>query len=215
MNSYYPVFLDLREKKCLIIGGGKVASRKVGRLLSCRARVTVISLSLVPGLRSMVDNKVIKYLEEPYCAEHLEGAFLVIGAADDEETNSKVASDCFARNIPVNIVDNPSLCSFFVPSLVKRGYLGIAISTEGRSPALARLLREELESRLEQEYSEFVTFLGELRPRIKREIPDPQKRKAFFLEVAGRDFFMLFKTLPSGELEEKIAEIIKRFKAPS
>ncbi len=211
MEQFYPVYLDLRGRKALVVGGGKVAGRKVKRLLNCGAQVVVISPALAPVLQELAAAGKIEYLQHSYDPCHLEGVFLVIGASSDHETNRRVAEDCFSRNIPVNIVDIPPLCSFYVPSLVSRGPLSIAISTAGKSPAFARLLREQLENLYGPIYGEFTDYLGKLRPRILREISDPQQRKALFTELAGETGFNLYKTLPPPERDRKIEEIIERY----
>jgi precorrin-2 dehydrogenase/sirohydrochlorin ferrochelatase len=212
MDSLYPVFLDLRGKRCLVVGGGTVASRKVETLLRCGARVAVISPALAPGLAELAGLGEIEYLQGEYDSRHLENAFLVIGAAGEETVNRRVAADCAARGIMVNIVDVPELCSFYVPSLVSRGPLSIAVSTAGQSPAFARLLREELERRYGEACGRFVAFLGELRPRVRAAVPDPHKRQALYLELAGPDFFHLFKSLPAGDLEREVDALIDRYR---
>jgi len=212
MEHFYPIFLDLKSKKCLVVGGGKVALRKVKSLLNCGASVTVVSPALTPELQGMAVEEKIEYFKESYNHKHLERVFLVIGATDDQDTNSTIAADCFSRNIMVNIADVPSLCNFIVPSLVSRGPLSIAISTEGKSPAFARLLKEELEQSFSEDHGEFVKFLGELRPFIMEQVPDSQ-RKALFLKLAGEEFFKLFKTLPFEQLEQKAREVIDLYRS--
>ena len=208
MEHYYPIFLDLKRQKCLVVGGGKVAARKVKSLLECGASVTVVSPALAPELQRMAVEETIEYIQEPYSEKHLKRAFLVISATDNQDTNSMIAADCFARNILVNVADVPALCNFIVPSLVSRGPLSIAISTEGKSPAYARMLREKLEQSFSEEHGEFVKFLGELRPLIMEQVPDPKRRKELFRKLAGEEFFKLFKTLPLGQLKQKAIEII-------
>lgn len=213
MTGFYPVFLDLQGKKCLVVGGGRVAARKVTTLLNCGAAVTVVSPTLIPELQQLVAAKAVAYYQEPYKREHLEGAFLVISATDDKGSNSIIAADCFARNILVNVADNPALCNFYVPSLVNRGSLSIAVSTGGKSPAFARRMREELEQSYSELHGEFVEFLGKLRPLIMEQVPDPKCRKALFRELAGEDFFAMFKNLSSSQLEKKAGEIINRYRS--
>ncbi len=211
MEQMYSVFLDLKLKKCLVVGGGKVAARKVSSLLYCGAAVTVVSPVLSPELEEMAAAQEIQYFQEQYKVKHLQGAFLVISATDDQVTNNIVANDCFARDILINVADAPALCNFFVPSLVSRGPLSIAISTEGKSPAFARLLREELEQSFSEDHGEFVRFLGELRPLIMEQVRDPQKRKELFREMAGKEFFKLCRALPSDQRELMAREMINRY----
>jgi len=180
MYNYYPVYLSIRARKCLVIGGGKVAERKVKSLLGCRADVWVVSPSLTEGLTELTEANQIHYLPREYSLEDLEGCFLVISATDDEDTNRKVADDCLACNIPVNVVDEPDKCSFIVPSVMRRGDLCIAVSTGGKSPLLARKIRERLEELFGPEYAEYLELMGVLRKKIIREVHDKESRRKIF-----------------------------------
>lgn len=166
--KYYPVFWDIAGKKCVVIGGGDVAARKVARLLHCGAAVHVVSPLLVPELADLKKQGHIGHVACDYANEHLSGAALVIGATDDEEINASISRDAKARGIPVNIVDDPQKCDFILPSLVERGDLTIACGTGGNSPALARRLREELEAAYGEEYAALLDILGQLRGRMEK-----------------------------------------------
>jgi siroheme synthase-like protein len=211
MDNLFPVFLNLRGQRCLVVGGEEVAARNVEMLLRCGARVAVVSPGLTAGLAQLAGMEEIEYFPEEYAPRHLEDAFLVIDATGDEATNRRVAADCAARRIMVNIVDAPELCSFYVPAVVNRGPLSIAVSTAGQSPAFARLLREELERRYGEVCGLFVSFLGELRPRIRAAVPDAAKRQALYSTLAGADFFHLFRSLPAEDLEREVDEMIREF----
>jgi precorrin-2 dehydrogenase/sirohydrochlorin ferrochelatase len=164
--KYYPVCLDIREKRCVVVGGGDVAERKIFRLLECGAVVTVVSRKLTAALMNMVVQGKLNHRDDDYDPQYLAGAFLVIGATDREEVNDRIAADCRARGVMVNIVDDPGRCDFILPSLVNRGSLSIAVSTEGKSPALARKLRKELSEQFGPEYEGYLELLGWLRERI-------------------------------------------------
>ncbi len=166
--KYYPVFWDITGKKCVVIGGGEVAARKVARLLDCGAAVQVVGPLLVPELANLKKQGRIGHIAGDYAVECLSGAALVIGATDDEKVNAAVSRDAKARGIPVNIVDDPRKCDFILPSLVERGDLTIACSTGGNSPALARYLREELEDAYGDEYAALSDILGQLRGRMEK-----------------------------------------------
>jgi precorrin-2 dehydrogenase/sirohydrochlorin ferrochelatase len=166
--KYYPVFWDIADKKCVVVGGGEVAARKVKRLLDCGAKVSVISPELNSELATLKKDNRISYIPSEYDSKGIDGATLVIGATDDEKTNAAVSQDATARGIPVNIVDDPQKCDFILPSIVERGDLVIAIGTGGNSPALARHLREELESRYGAEYEIFLNILGRLRLQMTK-----------------------------------------------
>ena len=166
--KYYPVFLDIRDKKCVIVGGGEVALRKAERLLDCGAKVSVISPKLVPELAALKERNLISHIAAEYSGDLINGSALIIGATDDEKTNSRISQDARAKSIPVNIVDDPQKCDFILPSLVQRGDLTMAIGTAGKSPALARHLREELEDRYGKEYEFLLNILGNLRGTMEK-----------------------------------------------
>ncbi len=163
---HYPICLDISGKRCVVVGGGNVAERKVRRLLACGARVEVVGKTLTSVLTAWKGQGKIVHLEGGYEDSFLAGAALVIGATDSEGVNGRIAADARKRGIPVNIVDNPALCDFILPSVVERGDLLIAVSTGGKSPALAAKLREELEEVYGPEYAVLVEILGDLRERV-------------------------------------------------
>jgi len=166
--KYYPVFLDIRDKICVVIGGGEVALRKAERLLDCGAKVLIISPKLTPKLAKLKDRNLISHIAAEYSGNLIDNAALVIGATDDEKTNSRISNDARSKGIPVNIVDDPQKCDFILPSLVQRGDLAIAIGTGGKSPALARHLREELEANYGKEYEILLSILGNLRVNMAK-----------------------------------------------
>lgn len=172
----YPVFLKLEHKKCLVVGGGAVAERKIAALVHCGAQVMVVSPSLTLALQKMVDSGDIAYRQGLYQAKDLDQAYLVISATNDLQLNSTIAADCNRRNMLVNVVDDPHRCSFFVPSVIERGALKIAISTGGKSPQLAKTIREDLEREIGSQFEEFVEFIGELREKIIAEVDEPRLR---------------------------------------
>ncbi len=166
--KYYPVFLDIAGKKCVVVGGGDVAARKIARLMDCGARVCVVSPGLVSELEELKKDQRIEHIRDQYRTEYLNDAALVIGATDDERINASISRDARAKSVPVNIVDDPQKCDFILPSLIERGDLMIACSTGGQSPALARHLREELESVYGEEYAVLVCILGQLRAKMEK-----------------------------------------------
>jgi precorrin-2 dehydrogenase/sirohydrochlorin ferrochelatase len=166
--KYYPVFWNIAGKKCVVVGGGEVAERKVKRLLESGAEVFIISPQLTPELTRLNEESIISHIAKEYSSEYIYGAALVVGATDDEKTNAAISSDARSKGIPVNIVDDPQKCDFILPSLVERGDLTIAIGTGGKSPALARHLREELESKYGKEYEIFLNILGRLRTKMAK-----------------------------------------------
>jgi len=165
--QYYPICLNITNKRCVVIGGGEVGARKVERLLDCGAQVVVVSLELTTFLEGLREEGRISQVTAEYADAYLEGAYIVIGATNNDEVNSKIFADARARGILVNIVDDPLRCDFILPALVRQGDLQIAISTGGKSPALARKLREDLTPSFGPEYAKFIDLMGELRERVK------------------------------------------------
>jgi precorrin-2 dehydrogenase/sirohydrochlorin ferrochelatase len=193
MDHLFPVNLNLRDRKCLVVGGGRVAERKVKSLLQCGAEIWVVSPELTGELEKLAEEGAISFVSRHYVAEDLDGCFLVISAADDREANFSVADDCFARNIPVNVVDDPARCSFTVPSILRRGSLCVAVSTEGNSPLLAKKIREELENLFGPEYAEFLELMGNVRSQVIRDVADAETRRRIFECLINSDILELIK----------------------
>ncbi|MBW2673203.1 MAG: bifunctional precorrin-2 dehydrogenase/sirohydrochlorin ferrochelatase [Deltaproteobacteria bacterium] len=178
--AFYSVCLDISNKRCVVVGGGEVAERKATGLLECGAKVVLVARDLTSALRAMKDAGEIEQISDDYKEEYLEGAFLVIGATDREDVNETVFRDTRDRGILVNIVDVPARCNFIVPSVFRRGDLLVAVSTGGKSPALARRVREEIEERYGPEYGILLTIMGTLRERIiARGAPSAENRILF------------------------------------
>jgi precorrin-2 dehydrogenase/sirohydrochlorin ferrochelatase len=164
--NYYPVFIDIKKRNCVVIGGGEVAERKVERLLACKAAVMVVAQNLTSYLESLVSSSTIRHIRDEYKDAYIEGAFIVIGATDSDEVHKRIYRDTRGKGILVNIVDDPEKCDFIVPSIMQQGDLSIAISTGGKSPALARTLREELETQYGYEYKILLGIMGDLRAKV-------------------------------------------------
>ncbi len=180
MRTYYPVFLNLKGKRAVVIGGGKVAERKILTLLKARADITVISPQLTKRLKKLKGK--IKHIPRQYRKGDLKGSFLVIAATDSQAINKKVSEDAPCL---VNVVDAPSLCNFIVPAVVRRGPLTIAISTSGVSPALSRSIRKELERLYGPELADYLRSLEKIRVQAIKEIPDRKKRTKFLKNLAS------------------------------
>lgn len=167
-SAYYPVFLDVRGKKCVVIGGGSVALRKVNGLLENGARVDVISPEFCPEMASLAANQEIRAFQRNYQHGDLEGAFLAIAATDSPDTNSRVAQEARERRVPVNVVDDAGISDFIAPATVRRGGVTIAISTAGLSPALARKIRTRLEEEFGEEYAELARLIDAVRMEMRQ-----------------------------------------------
>lgn len=160
---YYPAFLNVQGKKCIVIGGGPIAARKVTTLLEAGARVTVIAREFSPLFNKI--SHIIK-AKRQFRTSDINGAWLVVAATNDKKTNSSVAESCRKRNVFVNVVDQPGLCSFIAPSVVKRGNITFAVSTGGASPALAKFIRKKIQSLFGPDYIKAAGNLAKLRPQL-------------------------------------------------
>jgi len=179
---YYPLFLNLTNKKTIVIGGGRVAERKIPPLLKAGAHVTVISPDITKKIERMKQQKIIRHISRPYRKSDLRESFLVIAATDSPGVNEQVSRDAPCL---VNIVDTPHLCNFIVPSTMIRGPLKIAVSTSGISPALSRSIRKELQTIYGVEFSKYLQSLRKVRQDAMKMIRDRKKRTAFLKCVAS------------------------------
>jgi precorrin-2 dehydrogenase len=169
----YPIALDLSGKRCLVVGGGVIADGKLDALLAAGARITLVSPDVLPRVAEFAADGQIEWRRRPYESDDLDGAFLVIAATDDRAVNAEIAVEARARGILVNAVDDIPNCDFFAVALVRRGDLQLAISTNGRSPAFARWLRERLDREIPAEYGDLLDVLGDVRDRLKARGPIP------------------------------------------
>ncbi len=203
---YYPIFVDLTHRPVVLVGGGGVAHRKALALLEAGARLTVISPQLCPELEELARQGRFRHIPRPYRPGDLQGAWLAVAATDDPRCQEMVFQEAQERRIFCNVVDRPQLCSFIVPSQVRRGPLTMAISTGGRSPALAKSLRRELEHRFPQGYGAYVEFLGRVRDRILELEGDPERRRRLCLSLADPS---IWEWMEAGEWD-RIGEWLER-----
>src|SRR6266511_2017760 len=174
---YYPIYLDLKGRDVLVVGGGAVAEGKALQLLEAGARVTVVSPQLTEALRAAADRGEITHLDGSFAEGDLNGAFLVIGATDDRKVNENVARAARERGMLCNVVDQPDLCNFITPALVTRGELRISVSTGGGSPSLTQRVKREVSALIGEEYGELLEIAAEMRAEAKRRIPDFDRRR--------------------------------------
>jgi precorrin-2 dehydrogenase/sirohydrochlorin ferrochelatase len=206
--SFYPICLDLAGRVCVVIGGGRVAERKVLGLLSCSAQVSVISPELTAELLRRQNEGIIQWIDREYRPGDLKQAFLVIAATDDEETQKQVYEEAAAQNILLNVADVPRRCNFILPATVRQGDLSIAISTAGKSPALARKLRMELEKRFGVEYRALVDILGAIRPVILASGLDQPDNEKLFKQLLHDDMADWIKAGDWTSLEKHFEKVL-------
>ena len=202
------MMVDLTGRRCLVVGGGSVAERKVALLRECGATVEVVSPGATARLAALAEAGQIKLRRRPVRTSDIAGAFLVVAATDDPQVNSQVAVRARFAGGLVNVVDDPEACSFLVPSVVRRGDLTIAISTGGGSPALAKKLRQRLERTIGPEYEEFLAVLRELREQARRTIADPKERQAIYRRAVESDLFEHAARRDASAVAARIEELL-------
>lgn len=180
---YYPVFLDIRNRPCLVVGGGSVAARKAASLIAAGARVTVIAERPGKAVRELARGGSVTLKRKAYGPGDAKGYFILIAATDSAQTNRAAASEARAGKALVNVVDDPAECGFIVPSIIDRGALMVAISTSGQSPALARGLREELERHIGGEYETFLAILAAARKKLLKTRASRDKKERIIKDL--------------------------------
>ena len=177
---YYPIYIDIEDREVLIVGGGAVCTRKAETMMRYGARVTIVSPEITDEIAAWEREGVLAVRYKKYSEADLDGASMVIASTDDPCVNARVARDCRRRRVPVNVVDVTHLCEFIVPAIVEKGSIQIAVSTGGKSPAVARTLKEDLQRTIGPEYAELNDLLGTLRKSAKSVLPTDVDRKRFF-----------------------------------
>ena len=203
-RSLYPMLVDLVGRRCVVIGGGPVAERKVSRLLQCGAEVCVVTPEATDALAGMASVGRITLQVRPVRPSDLAGAFLVFAATNDSGLNRVLAEAARRQGSLVNIADDPAGSSFHVPSRVQRGDLTITISTAGGSPALAKKLRQRIEATVGPEYEAFLAALRTLRAQAQARIADPAARQALYRQAVESD---LYEDAAAGRTELVAARI--------
>ena len=205
---YYPIFLKVENRLCLVVGGGEVGARKVKTLLSCGASVVLVSLEVVEWLEEKIEEGVVDLVGNHYEEKHLEGCCLVIAATDDLELNNRIAKDAEMRGLLCNVVDYPQEGNFILPALIQRGALTLAISTSGKSPALARQIREDLEQRFGEEYADFLEIMGAVRSRLLRESQDSLTNKEKFDSLVKSELLELVRRRDFAAVDSILQEVL-------
>jgi precorrin-2 dehydrogenase/sirohydrochlorin ferrochelatase len=205
---YYPVHLNIKNRKCLVVGGGSVGTRKVTALLECAASVSVVSPVVSPRLRDLASSRLITLKKRSYQSEDLDGMFLVIGATNDERLNRQISEDAERLNTLCNIADRPEVCNFILPSIVQRDDLVITISTSGRSPALAKKLRKVLENQFGEEYGDFLQLMGAIRKKLLSQSHEPEAHKHLFEQLISSDLIAMIRDRKEKDINSLLMEIL-------
>ena len=204
MEHLYPIYLHVAGKNCLIIGGGPVAERKAANLLEYGANIKIVSPGAEKKIADWAEQNRLQWIARAFDRHDLDNVFMVFIATDDNSLNKEIADLCRQRGILVNAVDDPPNCDFFVPSVLRRDSLAIAISTEGRSPLFAARLRRRLEAIITEEYGQFVDILGQIREELRHSSLDINQRKQVLEQIVDSDLLELLLDGRHKEAEERI-----------
>jgi precorrin-2 dehydrogenase/sirohydrochlorin ferrochelatase len=204
----YPIYLDLAGKRVVVIGAGPVAARKANTLQKAGARVIIVAKKVDPAFEKSCNLPHVKVVISAYSKDYLAEAVLAIAATNDLELNRRIYKDCQKLEVLCNVVDQPDLCDFYVPAVVKRGPLQIAISTDGNCPAYAGHLRKKLEDQFTEDHGRFVVELEAIRKHIIEEVADPAERKAILGQLASDKSFEYFLANGPTEWRSYVQQII-------
>ena len=205
---YYPIQMDVRDRPCLVVGGGSVGTRKVETLLKCGARVTVVSPEASTQLEKLAQEGKIALERRGYRSSDLTGKVLVMGATDDEALNYRISREAEAERIPCNIADRPEACSFILPSIVERGDLVITISTSGKSPALAKRLRRRLETQFGDEYAQLLELMGAIRRDLLSREHAPEAHKPMFEALIDAGLVEMIRDGRRADIDRLLLEVL-------
>ena len=207
--QYFPISLDMNGRQCIVIGGGRVAARKIKSLLACGGKVTVISPDLTPELEELSLAGTLSWKKNSFQEGDLNGAFLVIAATDDPDVQKKVHEEAEHHNIMLNVADVPERCSFILPATVRRGDLTVSVSTAGKSPALAKKLRQALEKQFGHEYAVCLNIMGTLRPVVLGCNRSQKENEALFERILDSDMLAWIREKNWERMSGHIREILQ------
>ena len=206
--KYYPIFLRVAQRPCVVIGGGRVAQQKVASLLKAKARITVISPDVTPMLATLARTHRMTHRARAYLTGDLDGFFLAYAATGDQRLHMQIAADAKRGSVLLNVVDQPDLCDFIVPSVMQRGELIIATSTSGASPAMARRIRQELEATYGTEYSIALELLGRLRERFASVSLSAAERQRIFGALLDSPLLEYLRAGRTGDVDRLLATAV-------
>jgi precorrin-2 dehydrogenase/sirohydrochlorin ferrochelatase len=204
--GYYPVCLNVEGKRCIVVGGGEVAERKVAVLVEAGAEVVVISPDVCDKLSKRQD---VTVLDRPWRETDLDGAFLVIAATNDRPLNERIARAARKRRVLCNVVDDASLSDFIMPATMRRGALLISVSTSGTLPALARSIRERLETTFGQEYADYLEIVSQMRQDIIESVPDESVRREIFGRFADPELLASLRDKGRAYVRRQLEQIVR------
>jgi precorrin-2 dehydrogenase/sirohydrochlorin ferrochelatase len=193
MMKLFPLFLKLRNRRCLVVGAGSIAESKIASLADTGAKVCVIAPEATPQVRTWARSRKIDWRQRQFRLRDLQGVFLVIAATSSRQLHERIFREAQRLGVLCNVVDVPELCDFYYPAVVRRGALQIAVSTAGQSPALAQRLRKELERRFGPEYEKWLESVGKVREEIRARNLTAEQRKKFLHQLVSEEAFQNFR----------------------
>lgn len=207
--DYFPLFIDLKNKDCLVVGAGEVASRKIELLAKANASITVIAPVISPSIQDLAEqNNQITLVYKEFSSDDINQQRLIIAATNQPLVNKQVAEAANLHNIPVNAVDSPELCSFIVPAIIDRSPIVAAVSSGGTSPVLARLLRSRLESLIPPAFGRMAKLANKYRATVKEKINPPAQRRIFWENALQGSIAELFYSGKEAEAETELQKAI-------
>lgn len=209
MPSYFPIFLNLEGRRCLVIGGNRHAAEKAMALSACGARVTVAAATMVDELTEAALLGEIEWIRRDYCPGDLKGYFLAVAAPDDRGTNAEIFREAEERGVLFNALDDPPHCQFIFPSVHRQGDLVLAIGTSGAAPALAVRLRERFGKELGPEYAAFLRLAGEYRGVITSQLPDFAERRGLWYRIVDSDILGLLEAGRANEARHLFENLLQ------
>ncbi|MDP1969358.1 MAG: NAD(P)-dependent oxidoreductase, partial [Methylobacter sp.] len=210
--DYFPVFLKLKDQACLVVGAGEIAARKIELLARAGAKITVIAKEISPTVLSLQATYNLTLLQRSFAPTDLGEFRLVVSATDNTETNCLVSKTATEQNIPVNVVDNPELCSFIFPAIIDRSPIIAAVSSGGAAPVLARLLRAKIETVIPPAYGRLAGLADKFRDKVKQHIKQPAQRRIFWENVLQGSVAELVFSGKEQEAEQQLQQILLKQK---
>ena len=206
--KYYPMFVRVAGRRCLVVGGGRVAEQKVTALVEAAAHVTVISPATTPRIEALAATQVIALHPRQYVSGDVRGFFLAFAATDDEQAQQQLAQDARAAGVLLNVADRPELCDFIAPAVMEQGDLVIATSTSGASPALAKRIRRDLQEFFGPEYAEALRLLRRLRQRLADHVASPAERQRILTALANSPLLEYLRQRQTDAIDQLLAETV-------
>jgi siroheme synthase-like protein len=208
-HTYMPISISLKSRPCLVVGGGKVALRKIDNLLNYTAEITVIAPEVDDKIEYYASKRLLKLEKREYRPPEASQYGIVICASDDTETNKTVHDDCRMQGVPVNVVDNPSLCDFIFPAVVRRDCLSVAVSSDGKAPFLSGHIRLILENIFPENWTRIAKLAAEFRKRVMtRRADDPQKKTEAYGRFIEADWKSILKEKSSEDIDKMLDDML-------